>query len=151
MSRVLTLHTVTNPASCSLTSEHRVGLRNLGRLTWISISVWPMLVVCHIFYYFFKNIFFCYDLIQRILFFSNSEGKCCGYWAREEAVDGWYLFCTPCKALQIVDEMENEQDTGSDATLLPGSREVSGAVQPFLISWSRRSLCMRETWALCCF
>lgn len=73
MSRVLTLRTVTNPASCSLTSEHRAALRNLGRLTWICISVWPMLFAC-----FLKKTprhIFCYDQIQRVLFLGGWERK----------------------------------------------------------------------------
>lgn len=73
VSRILTLCTITNPASCSLTSEHRAGLRNLGRLAWICISVWPMLFAC------FKQKphqhIFCYDQIQRVFFLGGWEGK----------------------------------------------------------------------------
>lgn len=75
LSRILTLHTETNPASCSLTSEQRAGLRNLGRLTWVCISVWPMLFAC------FKKKpqhIFCYQ-IHRVLFLGSWEGKWLSY------------------------------------------------------------------------
>lgn len=53
---------------------------------------------------------------------------CYGYGDPEESVNGSFLFLTPCCATQSVDEMGNEQESGSDVSALPRDSERSGAV-----------------------